>query len=77
MLAKEVCNGGVACSILKLGSLEKTVIASLFYSDLHSDTIFLWKKKMSYAILGNNRLCRFLTKQARSQKRAKNFMMPN
>ena len=26
---KEVCNGGVACSLLKLGSLEKTVIASL------------------------------------------------
>ena len=33
---KEVCNGGVACSLLKLGSLEKTVIASLFHSGLHS-----------------------------------------
>jgi len=32
---KEVCNGGVACSLLKLGSLEKTVIASLFHSGLH------------------------------------------
>ena len=32
---KEVCNGGVACSLLKLGSLEKTVIASVFHSDLH------------------------------------------
>ena len=38
---KEVCNRGVACSLLKLGSLEKTVIASLF----HSGTIFLWKKR--------------------------------
>jgi hypothetical protein len=28
---KEVCNGGVACCLLKLGSLEKTVIASLFH----------------------------------------------
>ena len=41
--AKEVCNGGVACSLLKLGSLEKTVIASLFYSGLHSGTIFCGK----------------------------------
>ena len=40
---KEVCNGGVACSLLKLGSLEKTVIPSLFHSDLHSGTIFCWK----------------------------------
>ena len=39
--AKEVCNGGVACSLLKLESLEKTVIASLFRSGLHSGTIFL------------------------------------
>ena len=43
--SKEVCNGGVACSLLKLGSLEKTVIASLFHSGLHSGTIFLWKKR--------------------------------
>ena len=42
---KEVCNRGVACSLLKLGSLEKTVIASLFHSGLHSGTIFLWKKR--------------------------------
>ena len=42
---KEVCNGGVTCSLLKLGSLEKTVIASLFHSGLHSGTIFLWKKR--------------------------------
>ena len=25
MAIKEVCNGGLACSLLKLGSLEKTV----------------------------------------------------
>ena len=29
VLVKEVCNGGVACSCLQLGSLEKTVRASL------------------------------------------------
>ena len=38
---KEVCNGGVACSLLKLGSLEKTVTASPFHSGLHPDTICL------------------------------------
>ena len=43
--AKEVCNGGVACSLLKLVSLEKTVTGSLFHSGLHSGTIFLWKKQ--------------------------------
>ena len=42
---KEVCNRGVACSLLKLGSLEKTIIASLFHSGFHSGTIFLWKKR--------------------------------
>ena len=26
---KEVCNGGVACSLLKLGSLEKNIIVPL------------------------------------------------
>ena len=31
---KEVCNGGVACSLLKLGNLEKIIIASLFHSGL-------------------------------------------
>ena len=41
---KEVCNGGVACSILKLGSLEKTVTASLFHSGLHSGSPFFVKK---------------------------------
>ena len=29
ILSKEGCNRGVACSLLKLGSLEKTIIASL------------------------------------------------
>ena len=40
---KEVCNAGVACSLLKLGSLKKTVIASLFHSGLHSGTFFYGK----------------------------------
>ena len=40
---KEVCNRGVACSLLKLGSLERTVIASLFHSGLHPGTIFCGK----------------------------------
>ena len=31
---KEVCNRGVACSLLKLGSLEKTVIALWFVLSL-------------------------------------------
>ena len=41
--SKKVCNGGVACSLLKLGSLKKTIIASLFHSGLHSGTIFCGK----------------------------------
>ena len=40
---KEVYNGGVACSLLKLECLEKTVIASLFHSGLHPGTIFCGK----------------------------------
>ena len=44
LLTKEVCNRGVACSLLELGSLEKIVITSLFHSGLHSGTIFMWKK---------------------------------
>ena len=35
----------MACSLLNLGSLENTIIASLFHSGLHSGTIFLWKKQ--------------------------------
>ena len=41
---KEVCNGGVACSLLKLRNLEKTVTASLFHSGLHSSSLFFVKK---------------------------------
>ena len=41
ILTKSVHRGGV----LKLGSLEKTVIASLFHSGLHSSSPFLWKKQ--------------------------------
>ena len=50
--AKEVCNGGVACSLLKLESLEKTVIASLFRSGLPAGTIFLQKKRCHILFLG-------------------------
>ena len=48
---KEVCNGGVACSLLKLGSLEKTVIASLFHSGLHSGSPFFVKKTTLHNLL--------------------------
>ena len=41
---KEVCNRGVACSLFKLGSLEKCVIASLFHSGLHSSSPFFVEK---------------------------------
>ena len=56
------CDGLSAA--IKLGSLEKTVIASLFHSGLHSGTIFCGKNDVIcyYLILGNNRLCRFSTK---------------
>ena len=48
---KEVCNGGVACSLLKLGSLEKTVIASLFHSGLHSSSLFFVEKTTLHDLL--------------------------
>jgi hypothetical protein len=48
---KEVCNGGVACSLLKLGSLEKTVIASLFHSGLHLSSPFFVEKTTLHDIL--------------------------
>jgi hypothetical protein len=67
-IGKEVCNGGVACSFLKLGSLEKTVIASLFYSGLHSGTIFLGKKQCHMLIWGMTGYAVFLT-----NKRPKKF----
>ena len=37
---------------IKLGSLEKPVIASLFHSGLDSGTIFLWKKRCHMLFLG-------------------------
>ena len=49
--SKEVCNGGVACSLLKLGSLEKTVIASLFHSGLHLSSPFFVEKTTLHDIL--------------------------
>ena len=61
MLGKEVCNGGVACSLLKLGSLEKTVIASLFHSGLHPGTILFVEKAMSYVM--NDSICHFFDKK--------------
>ena len=48
---KEVCNGGVACSLLKLGSLEKTVVASLFHSRLHSSSPFFVEKTTLHDLL--------------------------
>ena len=59
---KEVCNGGVAYSLLKLGNLEKTVIASLFHSSLHSGTNFCWKKDV-ICLLQNKRICPFFDKK--------------
>ena len=43
---RDCCNWehGLSAAI-KLGNLEKTVIASLFHSGLHSGTIYLWKKQ--------------------------------
>ena len=49
LFIKGFCNRGVACSLLKLGSLEKTVIGSLF----HSGTIFLWKKRCHMSFYGS------------------------
>ena len=51
LLTKEVCNGGVARSLLKLGSLEKTVIASLFHCGLHSISPFFVKKTTLHDLL--------------------------
>ena len=58
----EGCNWGHGLSAaIKLGSLEKTVIASLFHSALRHH--FFVEKTMPYVILGNDRLCRFLTRK--------------
>ena len=48
---KEVCNRRVACSLLKLGSLEKTVIASLFHSGLHLSSPFFVEKTTLHELL--------------------------
>ena len=50
-VGKEVCNGGVACSLLKLGSLEKTVTAPLFHSGLHSSSPFFVEKTILQELL--------------------------
>ena len=63
--AKEVCNGGVAYSLLKLGSLEKTVIASLFLSGLHSGTIDV------ICYFGERQVMPFLTKKHQKVLRCK------
>ena len=49
--------GGVACSLLKLGSLEKTVIASRFHSGLHSSSSFFCRKNHTiwpFAFIGDS-----------------------
>ena len=51
LMDKEVCNGGVACSLLNLGSLEKPVIASLFHSGLHSSSPFFVEKTTLHDLL--------------------------
>ena len=59
MFGREGCNRGHGFSAaIKLGSLLKTVIASLIHSGLHSGTVFCEKND---DILRNDRLCRFLT----------------
>ena len=44
---KEVCNGGVACSLLQLGSLEKTVIATV----VCTQALFFVEKMKPYVML--------------------------
>ena len=63
--SKEVCNRGVAYSLLKLGSLEKTVIASLLHSGLHSGTIFFVEKTMPYVILEKRQYMSFFCRDSR------------
>ena len=67
--AKEGCNWGHGLSAaIKLGSLEKTVIASLFHSGLHSGTIFLWKKRCHMLFWGTTGYAVF------RQKKDQNFL---
>ena len=56
MLRKVVIEEWLAVSSV---SLEKTVIASLFHSGLHSVSIYFVEKTMAYVILGNDSICRF------------------
>ena len=61
--SKEVCNRGVACSLLKLGSLEKnrySFSVPLWFALRHH--LFV-EKTMSYVILGNDRICPFFDKK--------------
>ena len=62
---KEVCNGGVACSLLKPGSLEKTVIAAPFYSGLHSGTIFCAKNEAIHHVSRRHVMSLFLQKKTK------------
>ena len=69
LMSKEGCNWGHDLSAaIKLGSLERTVIAFL----LHSGAIFCGKNDV-ICYFGNDMLCRFLTKK----KRPKHLIMPN
>ena len=58
---KKVCNGGVACTLLQLGSLEKIVIASIFHSGLHSGTIV--EKMKPFVKLVGDRLFHYFYKK--------------
>ena len=48
-----------------LGSLEKTVIASIFHSGLHTGTIFFVEKTISYVILGKRQVMPFFEKKSK------------
>ena len=51
---EEVCNGGVACSRLQLGSLEKIVGASLIPLCFILRQLFFVEKMMAYVMLVNH-----------------------
>ena len=70
---KEGRNWGHGLSAaIKLGSLEKTVITSLFHSGLYPGIIFLWKNRGQLLFWRTTGYAVFWQK-----KRPKNFMMPN
>ena len=60
----EVCNGGVASSLLKLGSLEKTVIASLFHF-VCTQTPFFCGKNDVICYFGEQQVILFFDKKKR------------